>query len=258
MIEGHPIVWLWTVLTVTAVALNTADLISLTILAVCLVATGLLAGGPRRASLTATLGLALASSLWWVLATLALPSGGRQVIARLPQYSPGPGVIFGGNLTLEGVMTGLRHALCAVVVLLVLGVAGQVVSSRGWLSLARAVLGPAAPVIAPLCCLGEACSERMAGERADRRRDIPRNGFGTRLGSFLRTVSALARWGGDRARPGWLLNWRSNDFLQLLAPVALTIVLVLDLLIRDSAGQVITWVLVGAALLLPVGVLRRA
>ena len=72
---------------------------------------------------------------------LALPSGGGQVIARLPQYSPGPGVIFGGNLTLEGVMTGLRHALCAVVVLLVLGVAGQVVSSRGWLSLARAVLG---------------------------------------------------------------------------------------------------------------------
>ena len=121
MTEGHPIVWLWTVLTVTVVALNTADLLSLTFLAVCLVVTGLLAGGPRRASLTAALGLALASSLWWVLATLALPSGGGQVIARLPQYSPGPGVIFGGNLTLEGVMTGLRHALCAVVVLLVLG-----------------------------------------------------------------------------------------------------------------------------------------
>ena len=263
MTEGHPIVWAWTVLAVGAVTLVTSNIVGLAALAVCLTAAGLLASGPRRASLSLALGLSLLATAWWALATVALPLGGGQVLAQLPQFLPGAGVRFGGDLTVGDVSSGLTHALRAVVVLLALGVAGQVVSSRGWLALARATVGPATPIVAPLCCLGEACAEGIASQRAARRRGHARVVAGSWLVSLVRADTGLARWGSEQARAAWLLTWRATDLLQVLAPAALTAVLLthdraaLDLT-TDGLLPGVPWWLLGAALLLPAGVLRRA
>lgn len=261
MREGHPVVWLWTVVAVVAVATQTTNLIGLVWLVVCLAATGLLAGGPRRASFTAALGVSFVTALWWWAATLLLPIGTGPVLLHLPQWRPGPGVSFGGDITVGAAANGLTQALGAISILLVLGLAGQVVGARSWLSLAR-VLGPIGPAVAPLCCLGEACAEVTGSTRSARRRALGRRG--TALPRFLTAVADLSRWcpapGQDR-----MPSPRLDDLAHLAAPAALTAVLFLSERLGLHATLNATdlvppapWLLLGAALLLPLGVMHRA
>lgn len=166
MTDGHPLIWLWLVLVGTTIAVNTSNPLLLFILVLALVAAGFLAGGPRRASLVTALGGALAATLVWVLWTLLVPRGtAADALLILPGWSPGPGVTFGGPLDLASVMTGLVGALQAVVVIMLFGLAGQLVSARGWLALSRSTLGASAPALHPLACLGEASVEALTARQ---------------------------------------------------------------------------------------------
>lgn len=160
MTDGHPLVWLWLLLIGSTVAINTSNPLFLFILVLALVATGFLAAGPRRASLVTALGAGLSATLFWLVLTLLVPRGSAaEALLVLPQWSPGPGVRFGGPLDLGSVLTGLTGSLRAVAVILLFGLAGQLVSARGWLALSRSTLGAGAPALHPLSCLGEASVE---------------------------------------------------------------------------------------------------
>ena len=157
MIDGHPLVWLWLLLVVSSIALNTTNPLLLLIMAAALIATGFLVAGPRLPSFVAALGASLAATLCWALLTLVLPRGAAaDAFLTLPSWAPGPGVAFGGPLDLGSVMRGLTGALRAVVVIVIFGLAGQLVNARGWLALARSTLGVGAPAAHPLATLGEA------------------------------------------------------------------------------------------------------
>ncbi len=162
MTDGHPLVWLWLLLVGSTIALNTSNPLLLFILVLSLGTTGFLAGGPRRASLVTSLGAALVATGLWVVWTLLVPRGtAADALVVLPSWSPGPGVTFGGPLGLGSVVNGLVGALQAAAVLLLFGLAGQLVSARGWLALSRSTLGAGAPALHPVASLGEASVEAL-------------------------------------------------------------------------------------------------
>ncbi|RRD45237.1 hypothetical protein [Tessaracoccus sp. OH4464_COT-324] len=261
MREGHPVVWLGTVCAVTTVAVGTTNLIGLAWLVACLASAGLLAAGPRRASFTVALGAALLTALWWTIATVALPTGAGPTLLSIPRWEPGPGVHFGGDLTLGAATNGLTRALSATAILLVLGLAGQMVGARSWLALTR-LLGPLAPAAAPLACLGEACCEATAASSAARRRGLAARRFAPTR--FLTAVAQLSRWQPSSAQ-NRLPRPRVGDLLHLAAPVALAAVLTLSgplgltsTLSSTDLLPTVPWPLIGAATLIPLGVVRRA
>ncbi|RMB58343.1 hypothetical protein [Tessaracoccus antarcticus] len=166
MTDGHPLVWLWLLLVGSTISINTTNPVLLLVLVVALGATGFMAGGPRRASFVTALGAALAAALVWVGLTLVLPRGSAaDALLMLPSWSPGPGVTFGGPLGLTSVVGGLVGALRAAAVVLLFGLAGQLVSARGWLALSRSTLGAGAPALHPLACVGEASVEALASRQ---------------------------------------------------------------------------------------------
>ncbi len=174
MTDGHPLVWLWLLLVGSTIALNTSNPLLLFILVASLCATGFLAGGPRRASLVTSLGAALGATVLWVVLTLVLPGGSpTDALLVLPAWSPGPGVTFGGPLGLGSVVNGLVGALQAAAVVLLFGLAGQLVSARGWLALSRSTLGSGAPALHPVASLGEASVEAL-----NNRHRVARQGWG--------------------------------------------------------------------------------
>lgn len=205
MTDGHPLVWLWLLLVGSTVALNTTNPLLLLLMAVALVATGFLAGGPRRPSLVTALGGAFIATLVWVALTLVLPRGtAAEALIVLPSWTPGPGVTFGGPLDLGSVMSGIVGALRAAAIILLFGLAGQLVSARGWLVLSRSTLGAGAPAVHPLATLGEASVEAL-----NTRHRVSAQGWGRRdtagwLTSLLMAGSDIAR--ADRtmaqSRPG--------------------------------------------------------
>lgn len=174
MSDGHPLVWLWLLLVGSTIALNTSNPLLLFILVLSLAVTGFLAGGPRRASLVASLGAALGATVFWIVLTLVLPRGtATDALLVLPSWSPGPGVTFGGPLGISSVVNGLVGALRATAVLLLFGLAGQLVSARGWLALYRSTLGVGAPALHPVSCLGEGTVEAL-----NERHRVVRQGWG--------------------------------------------------------------------------------
>lgn len=194
MTEGHPLVWLWLLLVGSTVAFNTSNPFLLLLMALAFAATGFLAGGPRRASLVIALEAGLVATLIWGLLILVLPRGSAaDAILVLPSWTPGPGVTFGGPLDLGSVMAGLVGALRAAVVLLLLGLGGQLVSARGWLALARSTLGSAAPALHPVATLGEAGVEALST-----RQRVVRQGWGRGASAGWLTTLLLA--GRDIAR----------------------------------------------------------
>lgn len=261
MRQGHPLVWGWTVCVVIVAAAGTTNLIALAWLVACLISAGLLVSGPRRASFAVALGVSLATALWWCAATLILPTGSGPVLFALPQWQPGPGVAFGGQVTVGAASHGLARAMSAIAIILVLGLAGQLVGARSWLALTR-LTGPLAPALAPLACLGEACVEVTAAGRAGRRPG--RVGRRSALTGFLTALADLSCWQPSPAAAG-LPRPRTTDLFHIAAPVALTTVLLIpDRLVPDSVLQSaelvppIPWLFLGAALLIPLGVIGRA
>ncbi|MDO5737341.1 MAG: hypothetical protein Q4P15_12790 [Propionibacteriaceae bacterium] len=205
MTDGHPIVWLWLLLVGSTIALNTSNALLLFILVLALVVTGFLAGGPRRASLVTSLGAGLAATAFWIVLTLVMPQGSAtDALLVLPSWSPGPGVTFGGPLGITSVVNGLTGALRAVAVLLLFGLAGQLVSARGWLALSRSTLGAGAPALHPLACLGEASVETLNVRHRVTRQGWGRNASAGWLTSLLLAARDTAR--ADRPasapRPG--------------------------------------------------------
>lgn len=201
MTDGHPLVWLLLILTGSTIALNTTNPLLLLLMVVALAATGFIAAGPRRASLVTALGAAFVATLCWVILTLLLPRGvATEALLVLPSWSPGPGVTFGGPLDLGSVVTGAVGALRAAVVILLFGLAGQLVSARGWLALSRSTLGAASPALHPIATLGEASVEAL-----DTRHRLTRQGWGRGatadwLTTLLLASSNIART--DRATTG--------------------------------------------------------
>ncbi len=194
MTDGHPLVWLWLVLAGTTIALNSTNPLLLLLLVAALIASGFVAGGPRRASFVTALGVGLGATLVWTLITLVLPRGAADdALVTLPSWSPGPGVTFGGPLDLGSVITGLVGALRAVAVVLLFGVAGQLVSARGWLALSRCTLGAFSPATHTLATLGEASVEAF-----HTRQRIAQQGWGR--GAARGWLTSLLLAGRDIAR----------------------------------------------------------
>lgn len=188
MTDGHPLIWLWLVLVGTTIAVNTSNPLLLSVLVLALLATGFLAGGPRRASLVAAIGAGLAATLVWVVWALVVPSGtAADALLVLPSWSPGPGVTFGGPLGPTSLVASLVSALRAVSVILLFGLAGQLVSARGWLALSRSTLGAGAPALHPLACLGEATVETLTT-----RQRVARQGWGGGAAAGWLTALLLA------------------------------------------------------------------
>lgn len=219
MTDGHPMVWLWLLLVGGTIALNTTNPLLLLVMAVALVATGFLAGGHRRPSLVTALGAALLATITWVVLTLLLPRGtAADALLILPVWTPGPGVTFGGPLSLGSVMTGLLGGLRAVVIILLFGLAGQLVSARGWLALSRSTLGAGAPALHPLATLGEASVEAF---NARQRLSLQGWGRGTSAGwltSMLVAGREIARADRPRRAPR-----PSVEILRITVLIILTI-----------------------------------
>lgn len=194
MTDGHPLVWLLLLLTGSTIALNTTNPLLLLVMVGALVATGFIAAGPRRASLVTALGIAFVAALFWVIVTLLLPRGAAaDAVIVLPSWSPGPGVTLGGPLDLGSVVTGLVGALKAAVVIMLFGVAGQLVSARGWLALSRSTLGAGSPALHPIATLGEASVEALHV-----RHRLARQGWGRAASADWLTTLLIA--GRDIAR----------------------------------------------------------
>ena len=188
MTDGHPLVWLWLLLVGSTIALNTTNPLLLFILVLSLGTTGFLAAGPRRASLVTSLGAALGATAFWILLTLLVPRGtAADALLVLPSWSPGPGVTFGGPLSISSVANGLVGALQAAAVVLLFGLGGQLVSARGWLALSRSTLGVAAPALHPVACLGEVSVEAL-----NERHRVVRQGWGRRAAAGWFTSLLLA------------------------------------------------------------------
>lgn len=225
MTDGHPLIWLWLVLIGGTVAVNSSSPLLLFVLVVALLTTGFLAGGPRRASLVTALGAALGAALVWVLWTLVMPRGSAvDALVFLPTFTPGPGVTFGGPLSVTSVMTGLVHALRAAAVILLFGVAGQLVSARGWLSLSRSTLGAGAPALHPLACLGEASVEALS-----MRQRVTQQGWGRGASAgWLTSLMLAARDIAKADRPA-VAPRPGVEVLRLVALLGLAIAPVLAL-----------------------------
>lgn len=198
MTDGHPLIWLSLLLVGSTIALNTTNPLLLLLLAAALIATGFLARGPRRASLVTALGAGFCATLVWVAITLVLPRGtATEALFILPSWSPGPGVTFGGPLDLTSVVTGIVGALRAVVVILLFGLAGQLVSARGWLALSRSTLGSGSPALHPLATLGEASVEALNARHRIAAQGWGRGASAGWLTSLLLAGEVIAR--NDRA-----------------------------------------------------------
>ena len=194
MTDGHPLVWLWMLLVGSTIALNTSNPLLLFILVLAMVVTGFLAGGPRRASLVTSLGAGLAATVVWIVLTLVVPRGtAADALLILPSCSPGPGVTFGGPLDLSSVVNGLVGALQATAVVLLFGLAGQLVSARGWLALSRSSLGAGASALHPLACLGEASVEALNARHRVARQGWERGAAAGWLTSLFLAARDIAR-----------------------------------------------------------------
>lgn len=240
MANGHPLIWLLVVGAAGGAALRLTDPLMLAAFVAALLLTGFLARGPRVASFGfACLG-ALAATLLWAVWTLLVPTGSGDALLPLPSYSFGPGTRIGGTLTTGALEHGVTSALAASAVILALGVAGQTVSARGWLSLAS-VAGPLAPAFGWLAAGGEAGAQVAAERRQARtRRRTPA------LDVWLRAARDIAR-DLPGVSPRLLLSARLSDLWQGLAAAAW----VAAVLFAERIGVVGVAV---AALLLPVAV----
>ncbi len=234
MTDGHPLVWLWILLVGTTIALNTTNPLLLLLMGAALVASGFLAAGPRRASFVTAMGASVVAALVWVVLTLVLPRGSEaDALVVLPSFSPGPGVTFGGPLDLGSLIIGLVGALRAVVIILLFGLSGQLVSARGWLALSRSTLGAGSPASHPLATLGEASVEALHARQRIAHQGWGRGAAAGWLASLLLAGRQIAR--ADRAtvapRP-------SVELIRLVLLLVLTIAPVLLL----AFGVLPTWV----------------
>lgn len=196
MLDGHPLVWLWLVSLTVAVAAGSTDILTPGALAGSLVLTGVLARGARSASFAAGAVAALAAAVVWLGWALLAPGASAE--------------------------WWLRGTSAAASICLALGLAGQLVRCREWLSLA-ALAGPLAPAFGWLCCAGEGVVE-VAALRRQRRRVGGLTGW-------LTIVDALAT-GVPGVDPRRLLRWLPADLLQGLAAAAITAAL----LFQDRLG----------------------
>lgn len=112
----------------------------------------------RRPLFVAAAGVAIALVAVWVVWSLLLQRGGAggTVLWVLPGWNPASGGSFGGPITLSQLLYGLTRALRAAAIALMVGLLGQQVAAAGWLRLADATLGRAAPLLAPVLCGGDA------------------------------------------------------------------------------------------------------
>lgn len=161
MTAANPLVVAWLVLASTCLAITTTDPVLLLTLLVLVIAASAIAAGPRRSTFRTFVGVSAATTAAWLVATLVLP--GSQDGAVLWHRG---GL---GDLTTSGVLDGAVAAVRVAVVVLLLGLALQLTTGPHWSALARNALGGLAPLVAPLCMLGQALSE-TAVESARARR----------------------------------------------------------------------------------------
>lgn len=240
MADGHPIVWLTVATTVSGLALTLDSPVALTALVIGLLITGFAVRGPRMASFAYSTIVAFACILVWTAWTLLVSGSAADspVLFSLPSYSPGVGVRFGGTVTVSAVEAGLTSALAAACIPLAWGVAGQLVSARGWLSLARTLLGPMAPAAGWIACAPEAAAE-VASQRRQRRGRH-------RTPVVSAWIDACHDLALDLpgAHPRVLLSWRTSD----LAHVAAAAALIVAWILAPTYGAI---PVAAAALLLP-------
>lgn len=240
MTDSHPLIWLALLGATVAASLRLTHPLMLAAFVVALLLTGFLARGPRMASFGFACVGALVAALLWAGWTLLTPTGSGDVVFSLPEHTFGPGVRLGGAVTTDALHRGITNALAASAVVLALGVAGQLVSARGWLSLAR-LAGPLAPAFGWLSTCGEASAEVASSRRQARgRRRKPT------LDVWLGAARDVAR-DLPGVTPRTLLTAHRSDVWQALAAVAWVAAVVL----APRIGVVGVAV---AALLLPIAV----
>lgn len=221
MIDGHPLVWLWLVALTVAVSSSGAGTSTIAALAASLALTGLVARGPRSASFAAGAGAALVAAVVWLLWALVAPGASAQ--------------------------WWLRGSAAAAAVCLALGVAGQLVRARDWLSLA-ALTGPLAPAFGWVCCAGEGVVAAAALRR--QRRTVGG------LTGWLTIVAGLAS-GVPGVSPRRLLRILPTDLLQGVAAAAVTA----SWLVQDRLGPAVgaaSFALIPLSVAAPLLLPRRA
>ncbi|WP_297742762.1 hypothetical protein [uncultured Tessaracoccus sp.] len=213
MTDSHPLIWLALLGATVAAALRFTHPLMLASFVVALLLTGFLVRGPRVASFGFACVGALAAALVWAGWTLLVPTGSGDVVFSLPEHTFGPGVRLGGAVTTDSLERGITNALAASAVVLAIGVAGQLVSARGWLSLAR-LTGPLAPAFGWLASCGEACAEVASSRRQARGRHL-RPSLDVWLGATRDVARDL-----PGVTPKLLLRPHRADLWQGLAAVA--------------------------------------
>ena len=170
------------------------------VLAAAVTLSGPVIGGPRRVAHTRSVAIGALALLWWLFTALLLPGPqGGYVLLTLPSWQAGPGVAFGGPLTLDELTGALTAGLRAYVVCVLFGIAWQTVPGHDWWRLARRVLGPFAGLVAPWCFLGDAAAAALPRRQAE-----AAQGWRTPCGRALAGTFALATATARAARTGAL------------------------------------------------------
>lgn len=153
----HPLTWTTAAAALVVAAQTITDPWLLTALAGAVALVTFLAPGRRLLELALVAG-ALG---WWATLALALPGNPDDTVLVLRRsLELGPGVAFGGPLTVE-LLAQLATSCCrAVVGLLALCLPLRHVPGRRWHALATRLLGGRASLVAPWCHLGDALRTR--------------------------------------------------------------------------------------------------
>ncbi|GAB3820019.1 hypothetical protein GCM10028820_24930 [Tessaracoccus terricola] len=219
MPESNPLVWLWLGVALATIILGTGNPVLLVATVVALVMTGAAAGGPRRAAFRLAVSAGITLAVLWAALTLVLAGDhGGTLLWQRPAWAATNGIALGGPLTITGLTDGVVGAMRAVAVVLVLGVLGQVVGGARWHALAASLLGGLAPLVAPICRLGDAAAATEV-EVARARTHGRRTGGMLRSG-LLRRAAELAEL--EPAPRAQVLRVGPHDVPAVLAAAVLT------------------------------------
>lgn len=251
--------WALLLLVLAAVATTTTNPMLLGALAIAVVASGLLLGGPRRPVHRQAVAVGVLLGLVWLAMTLVL-SGTRSgmVLLQRPAWDPATGVALGGPLTLDALLTGLFSGIRVLALFGLVGLAWQAVPGTSWLRFSRRMLGAGADLVAPWCMLGDAVAAgwRRTSIQAAQGWRVPTS---VRLAEALRLADASAASATPRG-PG-TLPVRLARAVLLAALVALPLVTLTGVLATPPLGRLSTLdlaLLLALPLLLLGGGLREA
>lgn len=163
----HPLTWTTAAAALVVAAQLLAHPLVLLGLAAAVVVLTFAARGHRLLECALVVGVAC----WWIAMVTLLPGSPHEtVLLTRPSWELGPGVAFGGPLTLEQLTSFAASACRATIAVLALCLPLRHVPGPQWHHVAARLLGGRASLVAPWCHLGDALRERPGEPMALARR----------------------------------------------------------------------------------------